>query len=135
VILIDTSLWIAMYRDRTGRLSRIVQEQAQGVAPTFARVIAAEILQGCLDEDEWRLVAEYLAEQPYVEMTAETWIGGARIFFELRRAGITLRSTLDGCIAQIALEHEAELFHCDRDFEKIAMVRPLKHRRVDPGRA
>lgn len=115
-----------MYRDRSGELGRKVEEATQGERPLFARAIAAEILQGCADETEWRLVSEHLADQTYVEMNAGTWTEAARIYFDLRRAGSTVRSTLDCCIAQLAVEHDAGLFHCDRDFERIATVRPLR---------
>ncbi len=125
-ILIDTSLWIAIYRDQTGTLGSAVEVATRGERPLFARAIAAEILQGCADETEWRLVSEHLAEQTYIEMHAGTWTEAARIYFDLRRAGSTVRSTLDCCIAQLAMENDAELFHCDRDFERIAKARPLK---------
>jgi predicted nucleic acid-binding protein len=38
---------------------------------------------------------------------------------------VTVRSTLDCLIAQIALEHGLALLHEDRDFESIRRVRPL----------
>ena len=40
--------------------------------------------------------------------------------------GITVRSTVDCLIAQIAIENELLLLHNDRDFEAMAAVVPLK---------
>jgi predicted nucleic acid-binding protein len=46
------------------------------------------------------------------------------MYFDCRRAGITLRSSIDCTIAQIAVEHGAALLHNDRDFERIGRVVP-----------
>jgi hypothetical protein len=39
---------------------------------------------------------------------------------------MTIRSTIDLLIAQIALEHSATLLHNDRDFDAIARVCDLR---------
>jgi predicted nuclease of predicted toxin-antitoxin system len=43
--------------------------------------------------------------------------------------GLTVRSTIDCCIAQAAIDHQAVLIHNDRDFEAIAQVRSLQNLR------
>nr|WP_217651864.1 hypothetical protein [Hydrococcus rivularis] len=50
-----------------------------------------------------------------------------RIYYDLRRQGLSVRSPIDCCIAQAALEYDLFLIHNDRDFETIAQVRPLQH--------
>jgi predicted nucleic acid-binding protein len=40
--------------------------------------------------------------------------------------GITVRSTADCLIAQIAIENKLLLLHNDRDFEAMSAVAPLK---------
>lgn len=62
----------------------------------------------------------------YLDMTSDDWRNAARIFYDLRRQGLTVRSTIDCCIAQIAIAHQATLVHNDRDFETIAQVRSLR---------
>ena len=54
----------------------------------------------------------------------------ARICFDLQMRGETVRSNIDCCIAQIAIENQALLLHRDRDFEKIVLVRPLQELRI-----
>jgi len=66
-----------------------------------------------------------------VEADRDTWRRAARTFFELRRAGRTVRSSMDCCIAEVAIANEAMLLHRDRDFEVIATVRPLRERWFD----
>jgi predicted nucleic acid-binding protein len=65
-----------------------------------------------------------------LDPTTQSWNGAARIYFDLRRTGRTIRKIIDCCIAQIPIEHDLTLLHNDRDFETIATVRPLKHLRV-----
>jgi hypothetical protein len=55
-----------------------------------------------------------------------THVAAARIYYDCRRRGLTVRSTLDCVIAQIAIEHGVPLLHDDRDYDAIAHVRALK---------
>lgn len=74
----------------------------------------------------------YLETQDYVELTNSSWQAAARIFYDLRRQGLTIRSPIDCCIAQTALENDLLLIHNDRDFETISQVRSLQHFRFQP---
>jgi len=50
----------------------------------------------------------------------------------LRKMGITIRSPIDCGIAQTAIEAGALLLRCDKDFERIAEIRPLLSERFKP---
>ena len=130
MLLIDTSLWIPIYGDPAGALAQRVQAMIGNDEYVFCRFIRAELLQGCRDESGWTQMLEYLDDQSYLEMSLDGWTEAARIYFELRQRGFTVRSTLDCCVAVVALQHGLTLLHNDRDFETIAMVRPLKHQRI-----
>ena len=82
------------------------------------------------DEQEWTLLVSYPDSQEYLEAQPDIWRNAARIFFEPHRHGRTVRSPIDCCIAQLALEHDALLVHRDRDFEIIANVRALRQQRI-----
>jgi hypothetical protein len=56
----------------------------------------------------------------------ESFAQAAKIYFQCRRKGITVRSTIDCLIAQTAIEHNLLLLHDDRDYEGIASVIPLR---------
>lgn len=96
----------------------------------LSRLNQLELLQGCRDEQEWGLLSSYVEGQDYLELAADSWEQAARIYFDLRRRGKSVRSPIDCCIAQLAMEHDALLLHRDRDFEVIAEVRPLRQLRV-----
>lgn len=130
MLLVDTSLWIAVYRDSSGAVAQRVQAAIGNEEYVFCQLIRAELLQGCRDERECTHTLEYLNDQSYLEMRLGGWTEAARIYFDLRQRGLTVRSTLDCCLAVVALEHDLTLLHNDRDFETIAAVRPLKHVRV-----
>jgi predicted nucleic acid-binding protein len=86
-----------------------------------------ELLQGARDEKEWLKLSDYLADQDYLEMEDDGWSSAARLFYDLRRQGLTVRSVIDCCIAGVALGHGVTLLHSDRDFVAIGKLRALKH--------
>lgn len=126
MILVDTSVWINVLRDRTGDVVEAFQKKTHGETSVLSRFTQLELLQGAKSDKDWKQLDEYLSSQFYLEATERTWSDAARIFFELRRKGITMRSSIDCCIAQVALEHDALLMHKDADFERIASIRPLR---------
>lgn len=124
VLLIDTSVWVAIFRE-TGLSAKL--EQRIGSQPYgLTRFNQLELLQGARDEKDWEQLSEYLESQLYFECAEWTWNAAARIYFDLRRAGKTVRSPIDCCIAQLAIENDAILLHRDRDFETIATVRKMQ---------
>ena len=126
MVLVDTSVWIEIFKDKTGKAAKSFKETMATENCAISRFNQLELLQGAKDEKEWELLTDYLSTQYYLEADDNTWQEAARIYFELRRKGLTISSPIDCCIAQIAMEHGAILLHCDRDFEKISRIRPLK---------
>ena len=125
MILVDTSVWIEIFRDKAGHIVKAFQKAVGKENYVLSRFQQLELLQGASDDKEWGLLENYLATQYYLEASQDTWPEAARIYFELRRKGFTIGSPVDCCIAQIALEHGAFLLHRDNDFEKISRIRPL----------
>ncbi|NER19637.1 MAG: PIN domain nuclease [Symploca sp. SIO1B1] len=132
MLLIDTSIWISVFRDRSGQVSQKLEGLIANRKVLLTRFTQLELLQGSLNEQEWRLLSTYLETQDYVELTRQSWQSAARIYYELRRQGLTVRSPIDCCIAQAAIENNLLLIHNDRDFETIAQVRLLQHLRFQP---
>ena len=132
MVLVDTSVWVDVFRDTTGDEGNALKAVIGEDDIVLTRFNQLELLQGAREEREWSLLISYLDNQEYLEARAETWRNAARIFFELRRRGRTVRSPIDCCIAQLALEHDALVVHRDRDFETIAVVRGLRQQRLEP---
>lgn len=129
-ILVDTSVWVDLFRDPTGERRARLLETLDGAEIVLSRFVELELLQGARDEREWGLLVDYLGTQDFVELSAAGWREAARIYFDLRRDGRTVRSPIDCCIAQLAIESELLLLHRDGDFETICRVRPLRQERM-----
>lgn len=129
MLMIDTSVWIGVFRDRSGLVTAALTELIGSQDYVLSRFTQTELLQGSRDEQEWGLLQEYLQGQQYIDLGTEDWVNAARIYYDLRRQGLTVRSTIDCCIAQLAIAHRVLLVHNDRDFEAIAEVRSLQHLR------
>jgi predicted nucleic acid-binding protein len=132
MLLIDTSIWIEVLRDKSkvkaARLKTLIAGRSYYL-PIFTKM---ELLQGCKDEVEWTKLSSYLSVQNYYEPDYDSiWENSARLYFELRRKGITIRSNIDCAIAIIAIENNLTLYHFDRDFETIALHTTLKAKKVD----
>jgi hypothetical protein len=129
VVIVDTSVWIDVLRDATGGELAAMTAAVRDDEVSLTRFTQVELLQGARDEREWGLLHSTLQTQSYAEASSETWPAAARIYFDLRRTGRTVRSAIDCCIAQVAIDHDALLLHRDRDFEEIAAIRPLRQSR------
>ncbi len=125
MILVDTSVWVEVLKDKDGGIVQDFRDWVGGEVYALTRFTQLELLQGAKNEWEWRHLDEYLSTQYYLEASDDTWTKAARIYFDLRRKGITLGSSIDCCIAQIAIESKVDLLHLDKDFERIASIRPL----------
>ncbi len=125
MILVDTSVWIDVFRDASGLASHTFKECIGSDTYVLSRFNQLELLQGAKNEKEWKLLSAYLATQFYLETSDDTWSAAARIYFDLRRKGLTVHSPIDCCIAQLAIENGALLLHRDNDFVRIAKICPL----------
>ena len=131
MMLIDTSLLVVLFRDKSGK-ARAGFKNAVGRSDyVLTRMTQLELLQGAKTESEWDTLETYLDGQDYVEAVTTTWPEAARTYFELRCKGLTVGSVLDCLIAQIAIERSLTLLHNDRDYELIARSRPLRHSRIN----
>ena len=71
-------------------------------------------------------MSEYLGSQTFYHPgdLVESYREAARMYFDCRRAGVTIRSSMNCLIARVTIEHGLALLHDDRDFEKMAEVIP-----------
>lgn len=130
-MLIDTSVLVDLLRHRSPEVVRRFRRLVGRREYMVTRFTQIELLQGALNEEEWSELEGYLDNQSYAEAGHGTWRNAARTFFELKSSGRKVRSVIDCCIAELAIEHRLTLVHNDRDFVTIAAMRPLKARQVD----
>lgn len=129
MIVVDTSVLIDFFKGAETEATEKLRYLEEESLPYFlAWFCGQELLQGAKDEREWRLLSDYLGGQRFLEVSNgwSSHVDAARIFYDCRREGVTVRSSVDCLIAQLALEHDGTLLHDDEDFERIRKVRPLK---------
>lgn len=129
MIVVDSSVLIGFFRGHSSpaiaRLESLLEEE---IPISIPGICCQEVLQGAKNEKEWKLLDEYLGGQDLLfpsDPLATHW-EAARIYFDCRRKGLTIRSSVDCLIAQLVLERDGVLLHDDGDYESIRQVRPLK---------
>lgn len=129
VVLVDTSVWIAVFRRRNPLdLEATVEfDEIVTCLPVYQ-----EVLQGFDDESSFRHARDAMASLPMLEspLRREVFDEAAGIFRMCRRSGITVRSGVDCLIAACALRNAIPVLHIDRDFDLISRVVPLESRRA-----
>ncbi len=105
---------------------RFAEISERGYPFGITSLIYQEVLQGAASETKLDYLAEYMGSQTFYHPrdSVGSYLEAARMYFDCRRAGITIRSSTDCLVARIAIEHGLMLLHDDRDFEKMAGVAP-----------
>lgn len=127
MILLDTSVWIEIFRARTSLRLEAVTDFDEVV--TCLPVIQ-EVLQGFREERAFRAAREAILALPVVEspLGAEVVMEAVGLYRAARRQGLTVRSSVDCLIAACAVRHGLTVLHRDRDYPLLAMVSSLQQR-------
>lgn len=125
--LVDTSAWIDYLQERDTEAAGVLGEVLdRGYTFGITSTIYQELLQGAASEEDFGRLDEYLCTQRFYHPgdPLETYREAALLYFRCRRAGITVRSTIDCLIARQAIEQGLLLIHNDRDFSNMADIVP-----------
>jgi len=127
VILVDTSVWIDVFRARRPLDLEAVVDFDEIV--TCLPVIQ-EVLQGFRAEGAYRRARDAMCALPCVEspLGEGVFLEAVDLYRRARRVGLTVRSSVDCLIAACAMRHDLEVLHRDRDYPALAGVSVLRHR-------
>jgi predicted nucleic acid-binding protein len=129
VFLVDTSIWIEIFRKPSRlRLTDLVDlEEVVTCLP-----VVQETLQGFRDEGAFRKAREAMLALPMVEapLRLEVVDDAVALYRSGRRSGLTIRSSVDCLVAACALRHGLTVLHHDRDFELLQQISPLDARNI-----
>jgi predicted nucleic acid-binding protein len=129
MVLVDTSVWVAVFRRRKPL-------DLEAVVPMDAVVtclpVVQEVLQGFGDEAAFEIAREAMLALPIVEspLDWDVFHRAIELYRAGRRAGRTIRSSIDCLIAACALRNDLEVLHIDRDYRALAEVSALRERNV-----
>jgi predicted nucleic acid-binding protein len=128
VIVVDTSVWIDVLNDAdTGSARRCVELIEAGEPVALTDVILTEVLQGLRSDQESRLVERHLRAFPILRLEdLDDFVLAASLHRSARRAGVTIRKTLDCLIAAPCVRTGAPLLHADEDFDRLASCTALR---------
>ena len=131
-LLVDTSAWIEIFRRRP----RVTLGQVVGDLDDVVTCLPViqEVLQGFDDERAFRVAHTAMWALPCVEspLTPSVVDAAVDLYRRARRAGITVRSSVDCLIAVCASRHHLRVIHRDRDFPRLASVMPFEHEDISP---
>ena len=127
MILVDTSVWIEVFRRRRPLdLASVVD--FDDVATCLP--IVQEVLQAFREENAYRTARDAMLSLPIVEspLRDQVFVEAIGLFRTARKTGRTVRSSTDCLIAACALRSDLEILHRDRDFAVLAEISALRER-------
>lgn len=125
MILVDTSVWIEVFRTRRPLDVESVVDFDDVVT---CLPVMQEVLQGFRDEAAYRRARESMLSLPIVEspLAEDVFVQAVDLYRSARRAGVTVRSSVDCLIAACAIRHDLEVLHRGRDYAALAEVSALR---------
>lgn len=129
VLLIDSSAWIEFFR-RPPRVDLAAIAKNDEIVTCLP--VVQEVLKGFRDESAYRDARIGLLALPLIEspMSAGLVLEAVDLYRRARRAGLTVRSSVDCLIAACAIRHDLEVLHVDRDYDALTTISALKVRRA-----
>ena len=129
MILVDSSIWIDYFNGRLTRETDHLDALLGADVAATGDLILVEVLQGFRDEADYASAGHALSRLPSFDL-----LGSGRAkpaasrYRELRKAGVTVRKTIDVVIGSFCIDEGIPLLFSDRDF--LPMV---KHLGLVPG--
>ncbi|MGJ3236095.1 type II toxin-antitoxin system VapC family toxin [Marivirga sp.] len=127
MVLIDTSIWIIFLNGADLKIKSKVLELLKEDKVCICPPIYQEILQAVKHKKDFNKLRDLL--YGLVKLRIDPFLisqEAAEIYFNLRKAGITVRKSYDCLITAYAINSGVYLYHHDKDFKAIAMGTNLK---------
>ena len=128
--LIDTSVWVNLFRGDQSLRRRIDEATANGIQIITCEVIVMELLAGARPNEDARIF-DLVNRLPSLPFDPNTDFRAAGFMFrELTQNGVTIRNSVDCIIAVAAMSSEdIVLIHNDLDFVNMSRINGIRHER------
>ena len=127
MILVDSSVWIDYFNGNHSWQTDLLDNILSNIPIIIGDLILTEVLQGFKSDKDYESAKAYLSDLPFRQMGGyNVAVQSAQNYRRLRKAGITVRKTIDVIIATFCIIEGLTLLHDDRDFNPIASYFPLK---------
>jgi predicted nucleic acid-binding protein len=127
VVIVDSSVWIDFLNGVTNPESEWLDLHLDRERVGLTSIVLMEVLQGLRDEREAAAIQAELLKFEIIELVdAGLAVEAAFNYRRLRRAGRTIRKSVDLLIATYCIRDEHTLLHRDRDFDAFEEVLGLQ---------
>ena len=129
MLVVDSSVWIDFFADRSTAASEVLERllydgRTRLVVPDL---VLYEVLRGFRHERPMRQARQVLQTLSVEPCGGEdVALAAAGHYRHLRARGITVRSSIDVMVAAFCIERDYLLLHSDRDYDAIAAHRGLR---------
>jgi predicted nucleic acid-binding protein len=124
-ILIDTSVWIEYFRNKSDALSKQVDAILSYDEVVVPKVVIAELVQGARSEKEISVVEGFVGAFNVVDHKEGTWERAGRISYGIKKKG--RQANLADCyIAVIARDNQCHILTLDQHFKDIKDMAGIK---------
>jgi len=118
MIVVDSTIWIDYFNGKKNPQTDCLEEFLAEKPLLIGDIILGEVLQGFRNDEDFetaRLALSYLIQVSM--LNPEMALQCARNYRTLRKAGVTVRKTIDCFIATYCIENNHQLLHNDHDFD------------------
>ena len=120
-VLVDTSVWVDFFNGypsaEAEALARLIQDEVEILT---CGVVVSEFLQGIRNHATLAALERHFRDMDWLTpKEPDTYLKAAFLYRQLRSSGITIRSTIDCLIAQLAEEQAVFLLFKDRGLHNI----------------
>ena len=127
MILVDSSVWIDYFNGNPTWQTDLLDNYLSSFPIVMGDLILTEVLQGFKSDKDYQTAKSFLSALPSRQIGGyNVAIQSAQHYRQLRKAGITVRKTIDVIIATFCIIEGLTLLHDDRDFDPIASHFPLE---------
>ncbi len=120
MIVVDTSVWIDYFNGVASPHTDLLDQLLPRERLIIGDIILTEVLQGFRRDTDFRQAQTLLDTLEFCPMLGqEIALLSAKNYRKLRRAGVTVRKTIDVMIGSFCVQNRHSLLHTDRDFDPI----------------
>ncbi|MBW1719713.1 MAG: PIN domain nuclease [Deltaproteobacteria bacterium] len=118
MILVDSSVWIDYFNGISTWQTDSLDNYLSNVPVVIGDLILTEVLQGFRSNKDFETAKNFLGALPFRQIGGyNVAIQSAQNYRSLRKAGVTVRKTIDVIIATFCIIEGLTLLHDDRDFD------------------
>ncbi len=127
MMVVDSSVWVDFFNGTRNKQTDLLDQLLGHERILIGDIILTEVLQGFRRDAEFQRARELLEALEFRAMLGkEMALRCAENYRKLRKAGVTVRKTIDVMIATFCIEGGHELLHSDRDFDVMGKYLGLK---------